>query len=152
MVKDDSGTGAKKALLPLLVVPAGGLLVLGALYVGYVGVFMFFETVVYGANPNLMPVGMIRNGYALSLLLILVFLLATRLPEIIKAIFLLGALGVAMIAMILRFYMNLPIAIIAVALLAVTAGGIMIFRKGPWYDYYAIGLAAAAAVYYAWPE
>ena len=144
--------GAKGILVPLLGVPAAGALALGVFYFLYFGVFMFFEQVVFADNPNRMPVGMVRNGYAIALLVILAVLLTTKLPDLVKEVFLVGAAGVAMITLILHFYMNTTVAVLSVGLFAALVILVLALSKRPWPYYYGLGIAVIAAFYYAWPE
>lgn len=138
--------------LALIVVSAGGLMALAACYVLYIGVFLFFESVVYGEHPNRMPVGLIRNGYAAVLLAGLAALTPRSLPDWLKASLLTGAAGVAMIALVLHFYMHPVAAVLAAALFAGLCLAVILYKKGTWIYYYALGIAAAAAFYYAWPR
>ena len=144
--------GVKEILVPLLGVPAAGALALGVCYFLYFGVFLFFEQVVFAADPNRMPVGLVRNGYAVALLAILAVLLATKLPDLVKVVYLVGAAGVAMIALILHFYMKPTIAVVSVLLFVVLAVLVLALGKRPWPYYYGLGVAVAAALFYAWPE
>ena len=81
---------SRSVLLPLIIVPVGGLLTLGICYVLYFALYMLVETQFFAANPAMVPAGIIRNSYAAAVLVLCLVLLRTRMPDLLKAIVFVG--------------------------------------------------------------
>lgn len=142
----------RSVLLPLIVIPVGGLLVLAVCFLLYYGVYMFIENMFFLNDPSAMPAGTVRNSYALALVVLLPVLMRTRLPDLLKAIILIGPVATLIIAGILRFYQIPALAIaITVAIAACSVFWVYRYRK-PWFYYYAIALTVFAGIAYAWPR
>jgi hypothetical protein len=138
--------------MPLLTITFGGLAVLGALYITYFGVYTLFEKTLFRGNTFMVPAGAIRNGFALVVLLLFILLLRTKISDVYKATFGVGALALPMIAVVLALYQRPVLAIAAVLVIAVSFVMLIHANKKPWFYYYSIGLAVLAALFYAWPR
>jgi hypothetical protein len=143
---------SRSLILPLFTVPVGGLLTLGICYLLYFALYMFVESQFYAANPSMVPAGIIRKSFSAALLLIYLLLLRTKIPDLVKAILLIGPLAMLLIAFTLAFYETLAVVIVGIA--AVTACCVfLIYRyKKVWFYYYAVAVSVAAAIIYAWPR
>ena len=143
---------SRSLILPLITVPVGGLLTLGICYLLYLGLYMFVETLFYAANPMLVPAGIIRNSFTAALLLLYLLILRTKIPDLLKAILLIGPVAMLLIALTLALYETLVLVIAGIV--AVTACGVFLIYhyKKPWFYYYAIAVSAVAAIFYAWPR
>lgn len=139
----------RSVVLPLIVIPLGGLLLLGALFMLYFGIITLAENLL---PPDRVPVGTIRNTYALALLLIYLLLQRARLPELLNATLMIGPVATLIIAAILRFYQAPAVAIAITAFLAAVTLFLLYRYKKPWIYYYAAALTVLAGVFYAWPR
>jgi hypothetical protein len=141
----------RSVLLPLIVIPVGGVLVLAVCFFLYYGVYLFIENVAFLNDPSAMPAGTVRNFYALALVVLLPVLMRTRLPDLLKAIILFGPLATLIIAGILRFY-QIPALAIAITVAIAACSVFLVYRyRKPWFFYYAIALTVLAGIAYAWP-
>ncbi len=141
----------RSVLLPLILLPCGGLLALGICYLLYFGVYMLVETQFFPNDPTAVPAGIIRNSYAVALLILYLPLLRARIPDLIKATLLIGPLTTLIIAAVLACY-KIPILAISVTAAIAAGCGFLVYRgKKPWFYYYAIGLTVLAGIAYAWP-
>jgi len=135
--------------LPLVVIPLGGLVLLGALFMLYYGVVTLTGNLL---PRDRVPVGTIRNYYALALLLLYLPLQRARLSELLNAVLMIGPLATLIIAAILRFYQAPAVFIAAAAVIAAIAFFLLHRYKKPWFYYYAAALAVLVGVAYAWPR
>lgn len=139
-------------LLPLVIIPVLGLLVLALCYAGYFAVYMFIESLFYPNNPTSVPAGIIRNSYTALLIAVYFLLHRTKIRDLAKAIILFGPLTMLIIALILALYKTLLLAALS-ALVVTTCCIYLLYRyKKPWFYYYAAALSVVAAIFYAWPR
>jgi len=143
---------SRSVLLPLIIVPVGGLLTLGICYVLYFALYMLVETQFFAANPAMVPAGIIRNSYAAAVLVLCLVLLRTRMPDLLKAIVFVGPMALVLIALILAFYETLVLVIAAIAAVAACCIFLIYKYKKAWFFYYAAAISVAAAIFYAWPR
>ena len=143
---------SRSKLLPLVIIPVLGLLVLALCYAGYFAVYMFVESAFFSNDPMSVPAGIIRNSYTALLIAVYFLLLRTKIRDLAKAIILFGPLTMLIIALILSLYKTPLLA--ALSALVVTACCIyLLYRyKKPWFYYYAAALSVVAAIFYAWPR
>jgi hypothetical protein len=80
-------TDPRSVVLPLVVIPLGGLVLLGALFMLYFGITRLTGSLL---PREQVPIGIIRNYYALALLLIYLLQQRARLPELLNAILMIG--------------------------------------------------------------
>lgn len=140
-------------VVPLLLIPAGGLLMLGLCFVGYLGLYLGVEALFFADNPGSVPADTLRNSYALALVVLgLALVLGTRLPDLLKATILIGPLATLVVAAILRWYMQPAAAIAATAAIALGCLYLLYRFRKPWFYYYAAAAAVAAGVVYGWPR
>lgn len=139
----------RTVVLPLVIIPLGGLALLGALFMLYFGITRLAETLL---PRDQVPIGTIRNYYALALLLIYLLLQRARLPEPLNAILMIGPVATLIIAAILRFYEVPAVAIAITALIAAATFFLLRRYKKPWIYYYAAALTVLVGVAYAWPR
>jgi hypothetical protein len=144
--------GVHSTLLPLVIIPVGGLLILGTCYLFYLFIFNFVEFHFFPTNPTSVPADNIRRAYALVLLVLYFPLLRTRISDIIKATIFVGPMGILFTTAILAFYEK-PARTIAVTVAIVTVCILLLYRyKKPWFYYYAIATTILASIALAWPE
>jgi len=143
---------SRSRLLPIVIIPVCGLLVLALCYAGYFAVYMFIESVFFPKDPTSVPAGIIRNAYTAALIAMYLLLLRTKTRDLIKAIVLFGPLTMLIIAVILALYLN-PVFAIA-STMAITIGcSYLLYRyKKSWFYYYVAALSMMAALFYAWPR
>ncbi len=91
---------SRSLILPLFAVPIGGLLTLGICYLLYFALYMFVETQFFAANPMSVPAGIIRNSFTAALILLYLLLLRTKIPDLLKAILLIGPVAISVAAAI----------------------------------------------------
>ena len=138
----------RKVVLPLVVIPLAGLVLLGALFMLYYGIVTLAENLL---PRDRVPIGTIRNYYALALLLLYLLLQRARLPELLNAILMIGPVATLIIAAILRFYEVPAVAIAITAFFAAVTLFLLHRYKKPWIYYYAAALTVLIGVAYAWP-
>ena len=142
----------KSILLPLILIPAGGILVLILCYLLYYGFVLSMESFIFTGDPQRVPVGNLRVIFTAILLAAGVVVLCTKWPDLLKVILLTGPVGTLLITVILTFYQQLPTAYV---LIAVILAGLLfpILRyKKPWLYTYALLLATLAAIFYGYPR
>ena len=142
----------KSTLLPLVIIPFGGLLALGVCYLFYLLLYNFVEIQFFRTNPTSVPADFMRRTYALILIVLYLVLLRTKISDIIKATILAGPMGIFFTTLILTFYEK-PLGAIAatVAFVAVSAYLLKKYKK-PWVYYYAIAITVLVSIALAWPK
>ncbi len=141
----------RSTLLPLLVIPAGGLLALGTCYllfllINYLGESLFFST-----TPTAMPVFIVRRVYAMLLMILYLVLFRTRMSDLLKAAILVGPLGFLTTTAILTFYQKPAWAIAVTVVIAAISAFLLYISKKSWFYYYAIVITVVVSVALAWP-
>lgn len=140
-------------LLPLILIPAGGLLILGFCFLGYLGLYLGVEALFFADDPGAVPADRLRNTYAFALVVLgVTVVLAARLPDLLKATILIGPLATLVVAAILRWYMSPAAAVAATAAIALGCLFLLYRFRKPWFYYYAAAAAVAAGVAYGWPR
>jgi hypothetical protein len=138
--------------IPIMVIPLGGILMLGLVFLSYLALNMVVENWVYGGNPQLVRVDLLRRGFALLVMLLYFTLEWTKWLDWIKATILIGPFTMVLVTIVLQYTQNSMMAVLGVSLLVIIS--ILIIRriKRPWFYYYAIGWSVLAALVYAWPR
>ena len=144
--------GFRSTLLPLLVIPIGGLLALGLCYLLFLLINNFFEFQLFSTNPSELPVFIIRRVYAVVLLVFYLALLCTKSPDLVNAIILIGPLGFLTTTAILTYYQKPAWAAAVTAIITVISVFLLFIKKKPWFYYYAVALTILASVLLAWPR
>lgn len=142
----------RSVLIPLVIILAGGLLILATGYMLYYALYMFVETTFFPNDPTSVPAGIIRNSYAAALFVLFMILLRTKISELLKATILIGPMTMLIIAAILAFYENQVLAIAATVVIAVGCIFLLYRYKKPWIYYYAAAISVVVAIAYAWPK
>ncbi len=142
----------KSILVPLIVVPIGGLVILAACYLLYGVIYNLVETAFFPQNPTLVPAGIIRNSYVVTLLALYLALLRTKVSGLLKATILIGPVTMLIIAAILVFYEQPALAIAATVVIAAITIYLLYRYKKPWHYYYATAITVLAGIAYAWPR
>jgi hypothetical protein len=141
-----------KIFINAIVVLLGGTVLFALFWFAYVGVTLLMETTIFQDNPQELPQDTLRNVSALLAGVLCLALMRTRLHDIIKGMFLLAGVAVIMIALVLRFYLMIWIAVI----LAVLISGIIIWilfeKRKSWIYYYSVAIGVIIAILYAWPR
>jgi len=135
-----------------LLIPVGGLLVLAICYLGYFAVYMLIESVFFPGDPTSVPAGIIRNSYAMALLVLYLALLRTTVSDLIKATIYIGPVTMLIVAVILALYLTPVLAALSTIAIAVCCIILLYTYKKPWIYYYATAIAIVVAVAYAWPR
>ncbi len=139
-------------LLPLVIIPVGGLLTLGIGYLLYLFIYNFVESQFFSTNPTSVPADTMRRAYALALLVLYWALLRTKISDTIKATILVGPMGIFVTTTILAFYEK-PVLAIGAIIVIVAVSIFLLYRyKKPWIYYYAIATTVLASIALAWPE
>jgi len=143
--------GFRSTLLPLVIVPIGGLLALGICYLLFLLTNNLTDSLFFPNNPQAAPVYIIRRVFALVLLVFYLFLLRTRASDIVKATVLIGPLGFLTKTAILTFYQK-PAWAVAVTVIIAAISALLVYRsKKPWFYYYAVAITVLVSVALAWP-
>lgn len=135
-------------LLTIILFPLIGLILLGLCFFIYYGVFRIVDSIL--TQP--VKIGLLRQIFALTLVLGYLLILKLKISDRVKALLLIGPLGTFLITIILTFYQNIPLfaSLVAAVVIAVIY---LIYRfNKPWYFYYATILALLAALAYGWPR
>ena len=143
---------SRLAVFPLLLIPFGGLISLGIIYMLYFGVYMLIETTMYPNNSLDVPAGLIRNTFALVIFLIYLLFLRTKWSEPIKAAIGVGPVALVLIAVGLALYLKPVLSVVAVLIIAASYTTFLYRNKKPWFYYYAVALSVLAAIFYSWPR
>lgn len=118
----------------------------------YAGLSLLLEGTLFHENPQALRQDILRNSCALVVGLLTVFLMKTRLHDIIKAILLLSGLTVFLMALVLHFYRTMWLAVILVVLVSGIIIWIITKKRKPWFYHYAVGISIVVALLYAWPR
>lgn len=138
--------------LPLVVIPVGGLIMIALTLAIYLGLYLLLESLFYSKNPLGLPAGILRIGCTIALVVLYLVLLRTRLPDMLKAIFLAGPLAAAIITTGHALSARPTVSIIAMFGVAAACGILLYVSKKPWIYYYAAALTTAVGLVYAWPR
>ncbi len=133
-------------------IPLGGTIMLGLVFLGYLALNIFTETVIYGGNYKLVKVDLLRRGFAIFAILVYFVLEWTKWPQWVKAVILVGPFTMLLITIVLQYYQNMILALMGVGLLVIISILIIQRFKKPWFFYYAIGFSVLAALLYGWPR
>ena len=142
----------KSILVPLILIPLAGLLILAACYLLYLGIYLTVESIFFPNDPTSVPADMIRNSYAVALIALFLALMRTKLSDLLKSIILIGPLTTLIIAAILAFYMQPALAIAATVVIAGVCVYLLHRYQKPWIYYYATAITVLAGIFYAWPR
>jgi len=113
---------------------------------------ILLESTINQENPQDLPQDVLRNISTLVACLLALFLLTTKLHEILKSIILLAGVAVFMIALILYLNTNMWLAVTLVVLISGVIIWIIYRRGKPWIYYFALGISVILALIYAWPR
>ena len=139
-------------LVPLVLIPIGGLLALGICYLLYLFFYYFVELRFFPNSPTAVPADIIRRTYAVVLVINYLALLRIKMADIIKATLLVGPMGMVITIAILTFY-EIPALAIAVTVVLVAVSIFFVYKyKKPWFYYYAIIATILASIALTWPE
>ncbi len=142
----------RSVLLPLAVIPVGGLVLLAISYLGYFAAYMLVESVFFSNDPTSVPAEAIRIFFALVLLVLYLALLRTKASELSKATVIVGPLTMIIIAAVLGLYLKPALALAAAVAIACCCIFLLYRYKKPWMYYYAAAISFVVAITYAWPR
>lgn len=142
----------KSTLLPLLLVPIGGVIVLGTCYMLYYGFYLAVDALIFSKNPSMLRMDLLRITFTVILFFIGLLIWRTKWPDLLKVILLTGPLTMLFVTSILTYYMKLTIAVSIVAGISLCSILLVHLFKKPWIYYYAIAVSIIAGIYYAWPR
>lgn len=138
----------RSKLFIILLYPFAGLVLLVCCFFAYFALSSLFRLIL---NEQ-MPMGFIRQLFAMSLVLIYLLVLRLKITDKIKALLMIAPLGTLIITVILTFYQNLPIAIALMSVIVISVIYALHRFNKPWYYYYSLILAVLAAIAYGWPR
>ena len=141
----------RSTLLPLLVIPSGGLLALGMSYLIFFLINNLGESLFFPTTPTAMPVFIVRRVYAMLLMILYLVLIRNRMPDLLKATILVGPLGFLTTTAILTYYEKLTLAIVAILVIAAVSAFLVYRIKKPWFYYYAVAITVLVSVALSWP-
>jgi len=110
---------SRSRLLPIVIIPVCGLLVLAICYAGYFAVYLLIESVFFSNDLTSVPAGIIRNGYTALLLAVYLIVFRKTISDLIKAIILFAAMTMVIIAVNLAFYLTPALAILSTLVIAI---------------------------------
>lgn len=141
----------RSIVIPLMMVSFGGLVMMALTWLVYALYFNSLESLFYADDPLAFPAGLVRQTYAILLVLLYLALLRTRLPDLIKAILITGPLSTVIITVGFVFYEK-PVVSVVVMVAVAAVCAILLYRfRRPWLYYYAVVIATLVALAYAWP-
>lgn len=141
----------RSIVIPLMMVSFGGLVMMALTWLVYALYFNSLESLFYADDPLAFPAGLVRQTYAILLVLLYLALLRTRLPDLIKAILITGPLSTVIITVGFVFYEK-PVVSVVVMVAVAAVCAILLYRfRRPWLYYYAGVIATLVALAYAWP-
>lgn len=138
--------------LPVLVIPVGGLIMIVLTILIYMGLYLLLESLLSANNPQGFSPNPLRKWSTIALVGLYLLLLRTRLPDLLKAIFLTGPLAAFIITTGHGLYSQPVVSIISMLLVAAACGILLYLYKKPWIYYYAAALATVVGLVYAWPR
>jgi hypothetical protein len=121
--------------LPIVMIPLGGMIMLALVFLGYLALNIFTETVIYGGNYQLVKVDLLRRGFAIFAMLVYFATEWTKWPDWIKATIMVGPFTMVLITVVLQYYQNMTLALAGVALLVIISIVILQRLKKPWFFY-----------------
>lgn len=142
----------RSVLLPLVIIPVGGLLILAICYMLYFAIYMFVESSFFPNDPTSVPAGIIRNSYALALFVLYLALLRVKIPDLLKATIFIGPMVMLIIATILALYQTKVLAAVSTIVIAICSIFLLYRYKKSWIYYYAAVISVLTAIVYAWPR
>ena len=143
---------SRSVLLPLVIIPVGGLLTLGICYLLYLFIYSSVEFRFFATDPTSVPADAMRRAYALVLLVLYLALLCTKISDLLKATILVGPMGIFVTTAILALYEKPALAIAAIVVIVAICIFLLYRYKKPWIYYYAVAATVLAAIALAWPE
>lgn len=138
--------------IPALTITLGGIIMIGVTWLGYYGIYLFLEQVVYGANYQLIRIDLLRNFAALGFALIMIPFLKLKTNHLLKAVIITGPLAGLMIAVVLAFYLDMLLALFIIGMLNIAVVFANQHFNGPWYYYYSAFISTIVSLLYAWPR
>jgi hypothetical protein len=141
----------RSIVVRLFIITIGGLVIVALTWLLYALIFNLLESLFYPDEPLAFPAGLVRQTYAVVLVLLYLILLRTRLSDLLKAILITGPVSTLIITVGFVFYEKPVISITVMVVVAAVCGILLYQSKKPWLYYYAGGIAALVAIAYAWP-
>lgn len=138
--------------IALALIPPGGLVMLALSFLLYGLVYNLLESIFTPNDPLSFPAGLVRNGFAVVLVLLYLVVTRTKAPDLLKAILLTGPVAALIVAVILHFYEEPAVFIPLMLAIPIACAALLYRARKPFPYYYALGLAALGAILYAWPR
>lgn len=139
-------------LIKAILILMGGVMIVALFWLAYLGVTLLLETTLFQDNPQELPQDTLRYISALLAVILILILLRTKLHETIKGMLLLAGIAVFIMALVLRFYQIMWLAVILVVLVSGAIIWIFIRKQKSWIYYYALGIGVIIGLLYAWPR
>lgn len=139
-------------LIKATLILMGGVIIVALFWLAYLGVTLLLETTLFQDNPQELPQDTLRNISALLAVILILILLKTKLHETIKGMLLLAGIAVLIMALVLRFYLIMWLAVILVVSVSGAIIWIFIRKHKSWIYYYALGIGVIVGLLYAWPR
>lgn len=144
--------GFRSTLLPLVIIPIGGLLALGICYLLFLLTNHLARYLAVYINPSSMPPFIVRRVFAVVLMALYLALFRTNPTDILKSTILVGPMGILFSTAMITLYQK-PAWAIAVTVVILAVSIFLLHRsKNPWFYYYAVAIALLVSVFLAWPR
>ena len=136
----------------LILIPIGGLAVLALSFLLYGLVYNLLESIFFPNDPLSFPAGLVRNVFAVVLILLYLIIYRTRMPDLLKAILLTGPVATLIVAATFRFYDKPAVFIPLMLAVPIVCAVLLYLAHKPWTYFYALAIATLGAILYAWPR
>ncbi|MGD9909817.1 MAG: hypothetical protein AB7U79_04330 [Candidatus Izemoplasmatales bacterium] len=138
----------KKELLQIFAITVGGLFLFNLSLMMYQAIYFLVEYAYYESNPMNVPVGLLRFGGSLILVIAYLFVIRLKLSEIVKSTLLIAPVSMVSISMMMMLYEHSVLLILADFILIGLSKSIVYFLKKPWFYLYASFYAIVLGIVY----
>lgn len=142
----------QSSLLPVIVIPLGGLFMLALTFFGYLLVYLAIESIFFSNDPQQMNTGLVRRGFMAFIVIAYLLLEQTKWPKLVKATIMVGPYAMVLVTIILQFYENMGIALLFVSIFVALSFLVFSKMRKSWFYYYASLIAILAGMFYGWPR
>jgi hypothetical protein len=136
----------------LVLIPIGGLVVLALSFLLYGLVYNVLESIFFPNDPLSFPAGLVRTLFAVVLVLLYLIIYRMKMPDLLKAILLIGPVATLIVASILFFYDRPAVFIPLMLAIPIVCAVLLYYARKPWTYLYALAIAALGAILYGWPR
>lgn len=127
----------KKELLQIFAMTVGGLFLFALSLMMYIAIYFLVEYAYYESNPMNVPVGLLRFGCSLVLVIAYLFVVRLKLSEIVKSTLLIAPVSMVSISVMMMLYEHSVLLVLADFILIGLSISIVYFLNKPWFYLYA---------------